>query len=85
MLADGGRLQLAAVAVSHTVEVHIGGVEEVVWHSRVERLLLPVWMPSEVAAVALLRTTRSRAMVPLVVGCTHLYLCALLAVLGCPP
>jgi competence protein ComEC len=63
LLADGGLDRLTAVAASHTDEDHIGGLEEILRITRVERLVLPVWMLTDAHAVPLLRAARSNGVV----------------------
>jgi competence protein ComEC len=60
LLAAEGLRQLTAVAASHTDEDHIGGLAEILRFTRVERLVLPVWMLADSATVPLLRAARSR-------------------------
>jgi len=60
ILAEIRRRRLDAIVASHTDEDHVGGIGHVIRTMRVDRLLLPVWMLSEVESVPLLRTARRR-------------------------
>ena len=60
ILAEKRRRRLDAIVASHTDEDHVGGIGHVIRTMRVNRLLLPVWMLSEVESVPLLRTARRR-------------------------
>jgi competence protein ComEC len=69
-LADQGVRRLAAVIASHADEDHIGGMLQVLESCEVGRLILPLRMTAEEAAVPLLRAARRRsvAVVPVAAG-----------------
>jgi len=58
LLADLNVRDLAAVAVSHSDEDHLGGIELVVGAIDVGCIVLPTWMMSDPATVPVLRTAR---------------------------
>jgi len=60
ILADSRRRRLSAIVATHADEDHVGGIVHAIRTLKVERLLLPVWMLSEVESVPLLRTARRR-------------------------